>query len=121
MNLTPDGSRAVYVASQAVAGLYELFASDLVPDADGDGMLSFCECDDHDATARPGAVDLPGDAVDQDCDGVAACDPADYTGHGSYVTCVSREANRLAAEGRISTAERSALVRDASRSGVGKR
>ena len=51
------------------------------PDQDGDGV-SACsgDCDDHDATAAPGFIELPGDKVDNDCDGkvdnVVACDCA---------------------------------------------
>ena len=38
-------------------------------DGDGDGFLPAGDCDDGDARAHPGAEDLPGDGVDQDCDG----------------------------------------------------
>jgi hypothetical protein len=39
-------------------------------DDDGDGQDDF-DCDDNDADVRPGAVDVAGDGVDQDCDGFA--------------------------------------------------
>ncbi len=42
---------------------------DLQPDRDGDGVDRPLDCDDLDATTRPGAFDRPGDGVDQDCDG----------------------------------------------------
>ena len=42
---------------------------DLQPDRDGDGVDKPLDCDDLDATTRPGAFDRPGDGVDQDCDG----------------------------------------------------
>jgi len=120
--LTEDGSRAIYVADQVADELFELFGSDLEPDADGDGVLSFCECDDHDPSSRPGAVDLPGDTLDQDCDGILVCDPtAPHASHGQFAACVAREAGALVGAGQISQAERSALVRDAARSGAGKR
>ncbi len=41
-------------------------------DRDDDGtspMLGGGDCDDGDASINPGAVDLPGDGIDQDCDG----------------------------------------------------
>ncbi|MDP2306526.1 MAG: FG-GAP-like repeat-containing protein [Pseudomonadota bacterium] len=41
-------------------------------DADGDGHSPPEDCDDADATAFPGAVDVPEDGIDQDCDGTDA-------------------------------------------------
>src|SRR5262249_29171263 len=41
-------------------------------DFDGDGypaLLGGGDCDDGDPAVHPGAVDFPGDGVDQDCDG----------------------------------------------------
>ncbi len=38
-------------------------------DADGDGFMACEECDDSDPSVHPGAEDLPGDGIDQDCDG----------------------------------------------------
>lgn len=42
-------------------------------DADGDGHDSSTDCDDADAEVHPGATELPGDGVDQDCDGAELC------------------------------------------------
>jgi arylsulfatase A-like enzyme len=44
-------------------------------DLDGDGsspLLGGGDCDDRDPTRHPGAFDVPGDGIDQDCDGVDA-------------------------------------------------
>ncbi|MDQ3001008.1 MAG: sulfatase-like hydrolase/transferase [Fibrobacterota bacterium] len=41
-------------------------------DADGDGYLPAAECDDRNPRAHPGARDVPGNGVDEDCDGIDA-------------------------------------------------
>jgi hypothetical protein len=41
-------------------------------DRDGDGVNQRGDCDDGDATIRPGRPEVRGNAVDEDCDGVAA-------------------------------------------------
>jgi hypothetical protein len=43
------------------------------PDVDGDGWLFVDDCDDDSADVHPGAVEAPGDEVDQDCDGSELC------------------------------------------------
>jgi hypothetical protein len=44
-------------------------SSALEPDRDHDGFLRGIDCNDDNSTMRPGAVDLPNDGIDQNCDG----------------------------------------------------
>ncbi len=45
-----------------------------VQDYDGDGVMCDEDCDDHDAGIHPGAEDICGDDIDQDCDGNDGCE-----------------------------------------------
>jgi hypothetical protein len=38
-------------------------------DEDHDGFIGGFDCDDHDPSRNQGATDIPGDGIDQDCDG----------------------------------------------------
>ncbi|MCK6519094.1 MYXO-CTERM sorting domain-containing protein, partial [Myxococcota bacterium] len=42
-------------------------------DDDGDGYNADVDCDDSDAAVNPGAAEVAGDEVDQDCDGTEEC------------------------------------------------
>ena len=41
-------------------------------DADGDGVVAGVDCDDAVAARRPGARDVPGNRIDEDCSGADA-------------------------------------------------
>jgi len=52
-------------------------------DQDGDGVLGSEDCDDQDDLVYPGAPEVPGDGIDQDCSGADAADCfADLDGDG---------------------------------------
>ena len=50
-------------------------------DADGDGYIATLDCDDLDPARFPGAVDVPSDGIDQDCDGMDATFDGDGDGY----------------------------------------
>jgi len=92
-----------------------------VVDVDGDGFPLPDDCDDSDPSVFPGAPDLPGDSLDQDCDGMLACDPGGaWRNHGQFVSCVAQEANDLLQAGLIGEDQKDEIVSAAAQSDVGK-
>ena len=68
-------SNAIYFDCAA----YNYDDGDCQVDVDGDGDASV-DCDDNDASAYPGATEIPNDGIDQDCDGA---DFVDVDGDGT--------------------------------------
>jgi hypothetical protein len=91
-------------------------------DADGDGTADDQDCAAQDPAVHPGAPELPGNYVDEDCDGsLGECDPtAEWRNHREFVSCVVREAVRLIKAGVLTLEEALDLIGDAARSNVGK-
>ena len=92
-------------------------------DLDGDGFL-VCEndCDDMDTGINPDALELPGNVVDENCDGdLGACCPfLDWRNHGQFVRCTAQDAEDLVNGGFITQEEADELVSSAAQSNVGK-
>ena len=99
-------------------GAFEL----ILVDQDGDGFGPPGDCNDNNPAVNPSAPDLPGDTVDQNCDGTAVCSPvAVYKTHGQFVRCVVQSCNQLVRDGLVSRSQCDALVEQASRASVGRR
>ena len=62
-------------------------------DNDGDGLDTFVDCNDSDATLGSTATDIPYDGIDQDCDGVDATVDDDGDGVNSDVDCDDSDAS----------------------------
>jgi len=91
-------------------------------DADQDGYAAGSDCDDGNPRIHPGAVDVPGNSVDEDCDGVTACDPdASWAGHGRFMSCVARTCDALVASGDLLAWQCEEIVRIAAGSDAMRR
>jgi hypothetical protein len=89
------GSTADLVAA-APAG----FSTDPGWDADADTSPRWVDCDDHAVAVYPGAPELPGSGVDEDCDGFEVCfEDADGDGFGLGAVAADAACSGLAQVG----------------------
>ena len=93
-------------------------------DVDGDGfMICDNDCNDMDPAINPDAYELPGDTVDDNCDGtLGACDPGvEWNNHGQFVRCVAHETDALIEAGYLTEQEGDELISSAAQSDIGKK
>ncbi len=72
--LCGDGADTVHGDPVDVLAACEIgdLAAPAPPDLDGDGVPEPADCNDANPSIRPGAPEVPGNAVDENCDGIAA-------------------------------------------------
>ena len=105
-----------------IASIYHAGPAGKCKDDDGDGFRPPADCDESDSNVNPDAAELPGNLVDENCDGdLGQCSPCTaWRNHGEYVRCVSHAVDELVGAGQISEEVGDALVGSAARSDVGK-
>lgn len=105
-----------------ILAIFEAGSAGKCKDEDGDGFRPPEDCDETDPSINPDGLELPGNSVDENCDGdLGNCYPClDWQNHGKYVRCVAHAVNDLVDAGFITEDEGDVLVSSAAQSDIGK-
>lgn len=111
------------LSAAEILAIYDAGAAGKCKDEDGDGFRPPDDCDEADASINPAATELPGNFVDEDCNGdLGDCNPClAWKNHGDYVRCVAHAVEALVSGGSISQEDGDALVASAAASSIGKK
>lgn len=97
---------------------------EVITDNDLDGFDSECDydCDDDYSDVNPSMFEIPGNDIDEDCDDIILCNSIEeWKNHGQYVSCVSKESNKLVDADLITKKQKDSIVKEAAKSDVGKK
>ena len=86
--------------------------------------LANCQdCNDQNARAYPGALELPGNFTDENCDGsLDPCSPLrPWRNHGDFLSCVQSACSELVGDGELTSRECGVVISEAAKSKVGGR
>lgn len=111
------------LSASEIQAIFDAGAAGKCKDEDGDGFRPPEDCNETDAEINPNAVELPGNFVDENCNGdLGSCSPCmAWRNHGEYVRCVANDVESLVTAGVLSQEEGDALVGSAAQSDVGRR
>ena len=111
------------LSASEIQAIYDAGPAGKCKDEDGDGFRPPNDCDETSAAINPNAVELPGNFVDENCNGdLGACNPClTWRNHGEYVRCVGHDVDALVTGGAITQEEGDALVGSAAASDIGKK